>query len=48
MSKNVDLRKAAVAYKLSGYTLKETAEIFGVSKNAVDTWVKKYKKYEIY
>ncbi len=44
MSKSVDLRKAAVAYKLSGHTLKETAEIFGVSKSAVDTWVKKYEK----
>ncbi len=44
MSKSVDLREAAVAYKLIGHTLKETAEVFGVSKSAVDTWIKKYEK----
>ncbi len=42
MSKSVDLRKATVAYKLNGHTLKETAEIFGVSKSAVDIGVKRY------
>ena len=35
MSKNKDLREAAVIYKLRGHTLNETAQIFGVSKSAV-------------
>lgn len=44
MSKSVDFREAAVAYKLKGHTLKETADVFGVSVSAVGEWVKKYKE----
>lgn len=44
MSKSVDLRKAAVTYRLKGHTLKETANTFGVSTYAVREWEKKYKE----
>ena len=44
MSKSKDLREAAVKYRLSGHTLEETAEIFGVSKSAVSSWVNQYKE----
>ena len=44
MSKSKDLREAAVKYRLSNNTLEETAEVFGVSKSAVSSWVKKYKE----
>lgn len=44
MSKSKDLREAAVTYKLSGHTLNETAQIFGVSKSAVSEWVRKYQE----
>lgn len=44
MSKSVDLRKAAVEYKLKGHSLRETAQTFGVSKDAVSKWVEKYKE----
>ena len=44
MSKSKDLREAAVKYRLSNHTLEETAEVFGVSKSAVSSWVQKYKE----
>lgn len=44
MSKSVDLREAAVKYKLKGHSLRKTAKVFGVSKSAVDKWVKKYEE----
>lgn len=44
MSKSVELREAAVKYKLKGHSLRETAEVFGVSKSAAGKWVKKYKE----
>ena len=44
MSKSIDLRKAAVKYHISGHTLKETSEIFGVGKSTISEWTKKYKE----
>ena len=44
MSKSVDLRKAAVIYRLQGHTLKETGQVFGVSVSAVREWVRKYQE----
>lgn len=44
MSKSIDLREAAVAYRLKGHSLRETAQVFGVSKSAVSAWVKKHKE----
>ena len=44
MSKNKELREAAVKYRLKGHTLIKTAEIFGVSNTALSEWVKKYKE----
>ena len=44
MSKSKDLREAAAKYYMAGHKLVETAEIFGVSKLAVSSWVKQYKE----
>ena len=44
MSKSKDLREAAAKYYMAGHKLVETAEIFGVSKSAVSSWVKQYKE----
>ena len=44
MSKDVDLRLAAVLYRLDGHTYAETAKIFRVSVFAVHTWVQKYQE----
>lgn len=33
-----------VNYWLSGNTIKETCEVFGVGNDAVSKWVKKYKE----
>jgi len=44
MRKSKDLREAAVAYKLSGHSLNETGQVFGVSKSAVSEWLKKYNE----
>ena len=44
MSKDVDLRLAAVLYRLEGHTYAETAKVFRVSDFAVHTWVQKYQE----
>lgn len=44
MSYSKDLRERVVKYRLSGHTIKETVEVFGVGNYAVSQWVKKYKE----
>lgn len=44
MSKSVDLREAAVAYREAGHTLAETAKIFGVSPSTIYAWNKRKKE----
>lgn len=44
MSYSKDLRERVVKYHLSGHTIKETCEVFGVGNYAVSQWVKKYKE----
>ncbi len=44
MSYSRDLRERAVKYYMSGYTLKETSEVFEVGINTISQWVKKYKE----
>jgi len=44
MSYSKDLRERAVKYYMSGYTLKETSEVFEVGINTISQWVKKYKE----
>lgn len=44
MSYSKDLRERVVKYRLSGHTIKETCEVFGVGNYAVGKWVKQYKE----
>ena len=44
MSYSKDLRERVVKYRLSGHTIKETCEVFGVGNYAVSKWVKQYKE----
>lgn len=44
MSYSKDLRERAVSYRLSGHTVRKTAEVFGVGICAISEWVKKYKE----
>ena len=44
MSKSVDLRLAAVLYRLDGHTYAETAAVFHVSVFAIHAWVQKYQE----
>lgn len=44
MSKDVDLRLAAVLYRPDGHTYAETANVFHISAFAVHTWVQKYRE----
>ena len=46
MSYSKDLRERAVKCRLSGHTIKETCEVFGVGNYAVSKWVKQYKETE--
>ena len=44
MSYSKDLRERVVKYRLSGHTIKETSEVFGIGMYSVSQWVKKYKE----
>ncbi len=44
MSYSKDLRERVVKYRLAGYTIKETCEVFGVGNYAMSKWVKQYKE----
>ena len=44
MSYSTDLRERVVKYRLAGYTIKKTCEVFVVENYAVSKWVKQYKE----
>ena len=44
MGYSVDFRERAVAYRMEGHTIKETAEVFAIGKDTVRVWTKKYKE----
>ncbi|MDE7094605.1 MAG: IS630 transposase-related protein, partial [Oscillospiraceae bacterium] len=44
MSYSIDLRERGVKYRLTGHTIKETCEVFGVGNYGVSKWIKQYKE----
>ena len=43
MSYDIKFRKRTIEYLESGHSYRETAKVFGISPNTLNTWVKKYK-----
>ena len=44
MSDSKDLRERVANYRLSGHTIKEICEVFGIGNDTVSKWVKQYKE----
>ena len=44
MGRCIEVRRAAVRYRLRGNTVEDTCDSFGISKKELNIWVKLYKK----